>query len=234
MSAFTIAIEGSDGAGKATQTGMLAEHLKSCGFKVGRISFPRYNETSAGNMLFEFLKSSRAREYDFVHANPKLASRIYAQDRFESFGHLEDLIARNDFVIFDRYVESNLLHQGGKLKSDSERESFAKWLFDLEYGELELPQPRMTIYLDVPYTISIERARKRAEHKGEQLDAVELNAEYIKNSWHTGRLYAEMFGWNVVRCVVPKNDDPLDVLFELTPEEVHMKIRAIVNAKKVK
>lgn len=234
MSAITVAIEGSDGAGKATQTGMLVEYLQRCGFRVGRVSFPRYNATSTGRMLFDLLKSPRSREYDFVHANPKLASRIYAHDRLESLGYLEGLIEGNDFVIFDRYVESNLLHQGGKLRTDSERESFAKWLFDLEYGELELPQPRMTIYLDLPYTISIERARKRAEEKGENLDAVESNVEYIKNSWRTGKLYAAMFGWNVVRCVIPNKDDPLVADYELAPDEVHIKIRYIVNMQMAK
>src|SRR3989338_8474673 len=93
-----IAIEGSDGSGKATQTELLAGFLRQNNFKVGRISFPRYDGTPAGRMLFEFLKSSRASEYDFVNSNPKLASRIYAQDRFESLEYLQGLIKRNDVV----------------------------------------------------------------------------------------------------------------------------------------
>ncbi len=232
MSAITIAIEGSDGAGKATQTEMLVQHLEQRGFKVGRVSFPRYKETSGGRMLFEFLKSKRATEYDFANTNPKLASRIYAQDRFESLEYLEKLIAQNDFVIFDRYVESNLLHQGGKLRSDHERLDFAKWLSELEYDELGLPKPQHTVYLDLPYTISYERALRRAKEKGEDLDAVESNMEYVQNGWKAGRLYAAMFGWKVVQCIVPHEQNELRAEYELTPEEIHVKVRNILDLQK--
>ena len=231
-SAVTIAIEGSDGAGKATQTELLAKHLISQGFKVARVSFPRYNETRGGTLLFEFLKSPGAAEYDFVNTHPKLASHIYAQDRFESLGYLKDLIEQNDFVIFDRYVESNLLHQGGKLKGEQERVDFAEWLYALEYDKLGLPKPKIIIYLDLPYTISRARALKRAEEKGEKLDAVEENNEYVRNGWESGRLYAKILNWNVVNCIVPDEKDELVAVCELNPEEIHLKLREIVDNRK--
>lgn len=229
MSTITVAIEGSDGAGKATQTELLASHLMRHGIKVGRVSFPRYEGTPAGKLLFEFFKSKRAMDYDFVHANPKMASRIYAQDRFESLDYLNGLIERNDIVIFDRYVESNLLHQGGKFSSDSERMNFAKWLCDLEYGELKLPQPQLTIYLDLPYTISQERSRKRAEAEGGSLDAVEANIEYVKNGWLAGRLYSSVFNWKVIECIVPSPDSQLVASYEFTPDEIHSKVMTAFN-----
>lgn len=229
MKAITIAIEGSDGAGKATQTEMLARHLENGDAKVGRVSFPRYNQTSGGTLLHEYLKSSKAPDYDFVNANPKLASRIYAQDRFESRDFLEKLIGENDFVIFDRYVESNLLHQGGKLKTNAERLAFAEWLYELEYGQLGLPKPDLTIYLNLPYTISRERALKRAHEKGEELDAVEVNMEYVKNGWEAGILYAEMFGWSVVPCILAVENNPHHAIREYTPDEIHLRLREIVQ-----
>lgn len=231
-SAITIAIEGSDGAGKATQTELLVQYLREQGFKVGRVSFPRYKETPAGRMLFEFLKSPRATEYDFANANHKAASRIYAQDRFESLEYLQELIEGNDFVIFDRYVESNLLHQGSKLPSRSEKITFANWLSDLEYTELGLPKPQMTVYLDLPHTISYARALKRAKEKDESLDAVESNVEYVKNGWEAGKIYAEMFGWTVIECIVPKEGNHLVAKYEFTPEEIHQKIRDTVNIQR--
>lgn len=224
-----IAIEGSDGAGKATQTDLLANFLRE--FKVGRVSFPRYQETSAGRMLFELLKSPRAAEYDFVNSNPKLASRIYAEDRLESLGYLNELIEQNDFVIFDRYVESNLLHQGGKLKSASEMLVFADWLADLEYNELGLPRPDVTIYLDIPPEVSYARALKRAKEKGESLDAVESDKEYVKNGTLAGRLYANHFGWKVIECVVPNHNISPFTPYECTPMEIHKKLREILFKK---
>lgn len=225
-----VAIEGSDGSGKATQTEMLASYLRRHGFKVGRVSFPRYNETSAGTLLFEYLKSAKASEYDFVNSNPKLASRIYAQDRFESLDYLSGLIAQNDVVIFDRYVESNLLHQGGKMKSDVEILNFANWLYDLEYNQLGLPKPHVTIYLDLPPEVSRARALKRAEEKGESLDAVESDMEYVRNGTKAGRLYAEFFGWKVIECVVPNIDQSLPP-YESTPLEIHRELREILLKK---
>lgn len=223
----TIAIEGSDGAGKATQTEKLATFLRSIGYKVGNVSFPRYTDTPAGRMLFEFMKSPRAYEYDFAHANPKLASRIYAQDRFESKEYLQTLIRQNDVVIFDRYVESNLLHQGGKMKTDAEIHNFSTWVYCLEYNELGLPKPDVTIYLDLPPEVSRARALKRAQETGVSLDAVESDMEYVINGSRAGRICAEFWGWKVVKCVVPNENAELPP-YELTPEEIHMKIREIV------
>lgn len=225
-----VAIEGSDGSGKATQTEMLAKYFQRHGFNVGRVSFPRYDGTPAGKMLFEFLKSPNATQYDFVNSNPKMASRIYAQDRFESLDYLNGLIERNDLVIFDRYVESNLLHQGGKMKSDNEILNFANWLYDLEYNQLGLPRPHVTIYLDLPPEVSYARALKRAEENGECLDAVESDKAYVENGTKAGRLYAEFFGWKVIQCVLPSSGlEPS--YYERTPQEIHEELREILIKK---
>jgi dTMP kinase len=232
MPAFTIAIEGSDGAGKATQTDLLANYLIGKDFKVGRVSFPRYDGTPAGRMLFEFLKSPRSVQYDFANSNPKLASRIYAQDRLESLEYLNGLIEHNDYLIFDRWVESNLLHQGGKFINQSEKQAFAKWLYELEYEELKLPKPDFVLYLDLPYTISHGRALNRARKAGEQLDAVESNAEYVKNGWLAGIFYTAMFNWEKIDCIVPREGNQLVSAYEFTPDEIHLKIRDLVNTRK--
>lgn len=226
----TVAIEGSDGAGKATQTDKLVKFLRRIGFKVGTLSFPRYTDTPAGRMLFEFMKSPRAHEYDFAHANPKLASRIYAQDRFESKEYILNLIEENDVVIFDRYVESNLLHQGGKMQTDTEIHNFSTWVYCLEYNELGLPKPDVTIYLDLPPEVSRARALKRATETGGSLDAVESDMEYVRNGTRAGRICANFWGWQVVQCVESNQTSGLPD-YELTPEEIHMKIRKIVLKK---
>ena len=225
---ITVAIEGSDGAGKATQTELLAKYFLRAGLNVGRVSFPRYEETPSGRMLFEFLRSARAQEYGFVNTNPKLASRIYAQDRFESRDYLHNLIEQNDVIVFDRYVESNLLHQGGKLKSDAEIINFANWLYDLEYNQLGLPRPDVTIYLDLPPEVSYARALKRAKEKGESLDAVESDMEYVRNGTISGRLCAKLFEWRVVECVFPGSISPFVPDYERTPFEIHQELLEII------
>lgn len=214
--AFTIGIEGSDGAGKETQTTLLRTALESLGKKVTSISFPRYQKTCGGKLLYEAFKSERAPQYEFSKTPPEAASLIYAADRLESLPFLNELISSNDVVIFDRYVESNLLHQGGKLSS-GKRETFAKWLYGVEYELNGLPHPDLMIYLSVPYEVSIARAEKRAMLKGDKPDFLEQNKQYVKQGNEAGIFYANLFNWNIITCVSKKGKS----LYELTAQEVH-------------
>ncbi len=221
MPAITIAFEGSDGAGKATQTNMLAEYFEAQGKKVARLSFPRYGETVGGKLLQEVLKSERAENYDYSKADPMVASLPYAMDRYESKKHIEDLIENNDVLIFDRYVESNLLHQGGKYATDEERVAFAKFLFNLEYGTLGLPNPQLTVYLTLPFEVTMKRALSRAEKAGGQVDHVEKDDNYVRQGHEAGLFYAKHFGWRLVDCVEEGR--------ELTPVEVHHKVIEMIK-----
>ncbi len=216
MRAITIALEGSDGAGKATQTTKLVEYFTAQGKSVARVSFPRYGETLGGKLLTEVLKSERAPLYDYSKVDPIVGSALYAIDRYESKSYIEDLIANNDVVIFDRYVESNLLHQGGKYDTEEKRITFAKFLFNLEYGTYGLPNPQVIVYLMLPIEVTMERARRRAEKIGVKVDHVEKDENYVKQGHSAGIFYAKHFGWRLVECV--ENG------IELTRDEVHTKV----------
>lgn len=217
MAKVVVAIEGSDGAGKETQSDLLVGYFMRREMSVERVSFPRYHQTAGGTFLFEALKGKESERYDFVHVDPLAASLFYAADRWQSLPYLKSLIADNDVVIFDRYVESNLLHQGGKFKTAKEREAFARFLYNLEYGMLALPQPQVILYLKLPFQVSQDRARKRAEGVGGKLDAVESNLEYVKNSHEAGIFYAEHFNWEIVDCVTIDGQ-------ELSREEIHSRV----------
>lgn len=221
MTAQLIAIEGSDGAGKETQTNLLFSLLETQAKKVARVSFPRYNKTLGGTLLFEVMKSERAEAYNFSKVDPKVASKLYAMDREESLPYLQELLQKNDIVILDRYVESNLLHQGGKYKNVEERRAFAEWLFKLEYVDIGLPQPHKIIYLSLPFSISKKRTEFRSQNGGSKLDAVEKDLEYVKAGHEAGIFYAEYFGWTII--------EGLEGNRELTPEEIHEKIALAVE-----
>jgi dTMP kinase len=199
--AYTIGFEGSDGSGKETQTKLFAEYLKSTGLTVARVSFPRYQETTGGKALFELLKSERSVAYNFSELDPKPASLFYAADRLESKDFLVNLIEDNDVVIFDRYVESNLLHQGGKFVDSASKLEFASWLINLEYIQNKLPTLDRVVYLDLPPEISRARAEKRASEGGDALDAVELNTNYVEKGYHSGKYFAHELGWDIISCI---------------------------------
>ncbi len=209
-----IAIEGSDGSGKETQSSLLKDYFEREGKTVASVSFPRYKKTAGGWALWEAIKGPNKDAYDFANVDPYAASQLYSADRRESLPYLNTLIGENDVIIFDRYVESNLLHQGGKFQTDDEREEFGRWLFNFEYGMLKLPPPIVTVYLELPFEVSQERARKRAEENGGQLDAVERDLNYVRNGHDAGMFYARKFNWLGIQCV---RDDG----YELNKKEVH-------------
>lgn len=196
------AIEGSDGSGKGTLTTNLVNVLRNeMGLRVGRISFPRYEDTVGGRCLDLVLKSTKAASFNFSNLDPYAASLTYTQDRRESLPFLRDLISNRDVVIYDRYVDSNLLHQGGKFKTDAERIKFAEWLYRLEYDDLELPRPKNTIYLMLPWEVSLRRLNERAIATNDTLDVVEQDLEYMKNSHDAGIFYAKHFKWEIIDCM---------------------------------
>ncbi len=221
MFARLIVIEGSDGAGKETQADLLAGSFRSQGRTVAKVSFPRYRETLGGMLIWEVLKSDRAYTYNFAKSDPRLASMMYAADRKESLPLLRQLIEKNDVVILDRYVESNLLHQGGKFATEEERILFAKWLYDLEYGDNHLPKPHKVVYLSLPFWLSRKRAELRAAQTGGTLDAVERDTAYVKAGHESGLFYANHFDWSVIDCLEGER--------ELTRAEVHKKICDVVD-----
>jgi dTMP kinase len=104
-----IVIEGIDGSGKGTQAQQLTERLAAAGHRVRLLSFPRYRDTLFGQAIGEFL-NGRFGQLDEVH--PFLASVLYAADRYESKQVLLEALQQSDFVVCDRYVPSNLAHQG--------------------------------------------------------------------------------------------------------------------------
>ena len=195
-----ISIEGTDGSGKATMTELLKQYLLKDNKKVATISFPRYKDTVGGKLLYEVLKSERAENYDFIKANPYSASLLYVMDRLESRDWLNDLIRNNEYVIFDRYVDSNLLHQVQKLNTDEEKDRMAEHLYNIEYNTHNLPRSDIVIFLYLPPEIAIQRAKERAEMENRNVDIGETDYNYINNSANTGLYFAKKYNWSIVNC----------------------------------
>jgi dTMP kinase len=95
--AFLVAIEGTDGAGKETQTALVVATLRHHGYKVGTMSFPRY-DTPTGMAIKEMLVDGTAGVYE--------RADMYAADRAAHKDELLALMRANDFVVLDRYIGS--------------------------------------------------------------------------------------------------------------------------------
>lgn len=142
-----IVFEGLDGAGKSTQIKMLAEYLEKSGGKVFSFHFPNMDSPRFGSLIARFLRGDFG---DNNQVDPYVVASLYAGDRFESSAMLNEKMAAYDYVIVDRYVDSNIAYQSAKLSSDAEKKQLKKWILDLEYHMYKIPQPRFTLFFDVP------------------------------------------------------------------------------------
>ena len=116
-----IVIDGTDGSGKATQVAKLKERLILEGVVVESLDFPRYYDNFFGKLVGECLAGKHG---DFAALSPKIASVIYAADRFESAQQIRTWLDEGKTVVLDRYVSSNQIHQGGKIDNPDERYDF--------------------------------------------------------------------------------------------------------------
>ena len=88
---------------------------------------------------------------------------FYALDRFDaSEKKLKKWLTDGTAVIANRYVGSNMGHQGGKMSDGKKRKDFFKWLYDLEYGICGIPRPDLNIILHMPAEIAQELVDKKA------------------------------------------------------------------------
>ena len=145
-----IVFEGIDGSGKATQVKLLKEHLEREGFKVEKIDFPRHGE----NPAFFVDKYLTGKYGTAEEVGPYRGSIFYALDRYDASFKINDWLKEGKIVLIDRYVASNIGHQGGKITDKEERKKFFRWLYDLEYNIFKIPRPDFTFIL-CPPSISI-------------------------------------------------------------------------------
>jgi dTMP kinase len=191
-----LALEGIDGSGKGTQAARVVETATRSGFRVRLFSFPLYDDNPFSVAVTAYLNGEFG-GVDEVH--PELAALLYACDRFHARPWLLEALAACDLVVCDRYVGSNLAHQGAKLEGD-ERERLLRWLDDVEYGEFALPRPDLVVLLDTPALL----ARELVGRKGAR-GYTTLEADIHESDTAHGDVSREVYldlarrgGWRVV------------------------------------
>jgi dTMP kinase len=179
-----IVIDGTDGSGKKTQVELLMKRLKKEGRKVKMVDFPEYYSNFFGNFIGHCLSEQY---FNFVNVHPKIASVLYAADRFETKDKLEGWLKAGYIVIANRYVSANQIHQGGKIKNAQKRAAFIKWLDVMEYKVFKIPRPDVVLYLNLPMSFIKKLIKERNKESkraylGKKKDIVEGNIEYLTNS----------------------------------------------------
>lgn len=212
-----IDIEGVDGSGKATQSRLLYEYLQSCGYNCKLFSFPNYDSESSIPVKM-YLRGDLGENLNCL--NVYQAAILYTIDRLLTMKPLD--LSDYDYVIFDRYMPSNLIHRAAQLDDLNDVDKFIEWAEDLEYGKLELPKPDITILLDLPVEESIRLAHLRKNLKnGEARDIAEKDFSHLKKSCERAKYVANKLDWQVIDCM--KNGQIAPV------EEIQARIRDIIS-----
>jgi dTMP kinase len=157
-----IVIDGTDGSGKTTQVAILVERLKKEGKKIKVVDFPEYYKNFFGAFIGHCLSEQY---YNFLNVHPKIASVLYAADRWESGEKIKNWLKAGYIVIANRYVSANQIHQGGKIKNTKKRTAFIKWLDEMEYKVFKIPRPDITLYLSLPIHIVLKLIKERDSSK---------------------------------------------------------------------
>jgi len=174
-------LEGTDGSGKSTQTNLLVERLKQEGHEVEQISFPQYGKPSAA-LVEDYLNGKFG---SAEQVGPYRASILYAVDRFAASEQIRTWLSEDKIVIANRYVASNMGHQGGKIKNPVERQKYFDWNYDLEYTILGIPKPDVNIILHVTPEISQQLVDKKGDReylKGKKRDIHEDDLNHLADA----------------------------------------------------
>ena len=209
-----IVIEGTDCSGKETQSKLLVEKLNNMGYKAIRLTFPKYDSPTGKIVGGPYLGKKEICDCWFpegaVNLDPKVACLYYAADRKYNEKEITKYLDDDYFVICDRYVSSNMAHQGSKIKNDEDRFHIYEWIDKLEFWLLNLPKPDKTIFLHVPYTYALELKKNR-----ESLDQHEISEEHLKNSEVAYIELSEMYNWKHINCI---KDDKIRTIENINEE----------------
>ncbi len=193
-----IVIEGTDGSGKSTQFKLLTDRLTRENREFQKLVFPQYQEESSA-LIRMYLGGQFGTKPSDVNAYA--ASAFYAVDRYASYKKAWGRWYENGgLVVSDRYTTSNAVHQASKEEGENQK-VFLSWLYDFEYGKLGLPQPDLTIYLDVPTDFTEMLMRRREADTNTHADIHEQDLSYLATCRRTGKAAAEYYGWTVISCV---------------------------------
>lgn len=155
MSGLFITLEGGDGAGKTTQSELLAGWLEERGREVVRTREP--GGTTLGVELRKLLLHGES-------VNPRAEALLYAADRAQHIATIvRPALERDAVVVQDRYIDSSLAYQGaGRVLDLEDVRRISDWATE---GLL----PQLTVLLD----ISPEDAAARRVARGGSADRLE-------------------------------------------------------------
>ena len=148
-----ITVEGPDGSGKTTAARHLAEWLRARGREVVLTGEP------GGTPLGEEIRRLLLHLRDVSDAlDPRADALLFAAARAQHTAELiRPALDRGAWVVCARYIDSSMAYQGGGYGIDLDE------LRRLQAFATYETRPDLTVLLDVPVEVGLERTRRRAE-----------------------------------------------------------------------
>jgi dTMP kinase len=167
-----IVIEGTDKAGKGSQSRMLAETLKTLGKICVILDFPDYT-TPIGIEINAFLESKRDYPTEVKHL-------LFSANRWEKKKEIESMLENGTIIVMNRYWQSNLVY-GVSNGMD------LNWLLLLDKG---LPKEDIVVVILVNPSVSAKRA--------EIQDAFESDVQIATKAYRNYLKFAKEYRWKVI------------------------------------
>lgn len=204
MKGKIIVIEGTECSGKETQTSLLVQRLRKMGRNIERLSFPNYDAPTGKIVGGAYLGKDYIGESVFEegpdNVDPKVASLYYAADRRYNKDKIIELLNSGIDVLIERYVESNMAHQGGKLFDKEDRHKLYEQLATIEYEFLELPKPDVIFFLYVPYKKVVELKT----YRNSTTNSKDSNPIHLRNAENCYLELADLHNYVKIDCVDKK------------------------------
>jgi dTMP kinase len=203
-----ITFEGGEGAGKSTQIARLAEHLRASGDKVLVTREP--GGSPGAEAVRHVILSGAAEPF-----GPAMEALLFAAARND---HVEQVIRQalkaGQMVLCDRYIDSSRVYQGvtGDLDPALMRA--------IEQAAINGLMPDMTIILDLPAEIGLQRANaRRGEAAADRFERETIDLQRKRRDAYLAIARAEP-----ERCKVVDADRP--------PDEIALDIAALADQLK--
>jgi dTMP kinase len=202
MKGKLFVIDGTDASGKATQSKLLADHLRGLQYRVELVSFPRY-DSFFGSLVGKYLAGEFGPKESLP---PEFCALLYSLDRYDFKPRLERFLGEGKLVICDRYSAANFAHQAAKFLDKKSQAAFLKWI---KFVESRLPKPTATIFLDMPIKAAQQlmagEDRQKDYRQGAAKDLHEADVAYLERTRSIFLLLAKTEkNWLHIKCASRK------------------------------
>jgi dTMP kinase len=203
---YFIAFEGIDGSGKSTQVRLLSEKLKKEGFKIYTTFEP--TDSPIGSVIKNIFRHR-------IEADHRTIAGLYVADRLDHLLNKTNGILQKMedgyTVITDRYYFSSYAYQGTHMSLD--------WVIQANSLSAGLLRPDMTIFIDVPPDVCMQRL---SEDRG----MIQLY-ESLENLHSVRAKYFESFDRlkQEENIVIIDGNRPFEIIFSDIWNEVYPKLK---------